>query len=88
MFEFIQPKISSVNWGERYVGMLAFSSILEGPNPENLANIINDAYPNIVKMIDDPVPKVRQTVAYSLYKLSDFLAVLVFSSPESLDVFI
>ena len=33
IFNFIQPKISSTNWGDRYIGMIAFGSIIDGPNP-------------------------------------------------------
>jgi hypothetical protein len=34
MFSFIQGKISSANWGDRFIGMIAFGSIIEGPDPE------------------------------------------------------
>lgn len=33
IFNFIQPKIASPNWGDRYIGMVAFGSIIDGPNP-------------------------------------------------------
>ena len=33
ILEFIQPKLSSGNWVDRYIGMIAFGAILDGPNP-------------------------------------------------------
>jgi hypothetical protein len=33
MFNFIQGKIGSTNWGDRFIGMIAFGSIIEGPDP-------------------------------------------------------
>ncbi len=33
ILEFIQPKLCSDNWIERYIGMITFGSILDGPNP-------------------------------------------------------
>jgi importin subunit beta-1 len=33
VFNFIQTKISSEKWGDRYIGMIAFGSIIDGPNP-------------------------------------------------------
>ena len=53
--------------------MIAFGSIIDGPNPESLASTIDQAFKDIVGMIADPVPKVRQTVAFVLYKLSEFV---------------
>lgn len=32
IFEFIQPKLLSQDWGQRYVGMLTFASIIDGPD--------------------------------------------------------
>jgi importin subunit beta-1 len=59
IFNFIQPKIASHQWGDRYIGMIAFGSIIDGPNPQDIMNIINTAYGDIISMINDPIPKVR-----------------------------
>lgn len=39
-------------------------------------------------MINDPVPKVRQTVAFVFYKLSEFVPELIFMNQANLDQFI
>lgn len=77
IFNFIQPKITSPKWGDRYIGMIAFGSIIDGPNPIDIANIIAGAYGDIINMINDPIPKVRQTVAFVFYKLSEFVPEII-----------
>ena len=39
-------------------------------------------------MINDPVPKVRQTVAFVFYKLSEFVPEIIFQNGANLDLFI
>jgi len=39
-------------------------------------------------MINDSSPKVRQTAAFVLYKMSEFLPELILSSPANLDLFV
>jgi len=36
VLEFINPKLSSANWGDRYIGMIAFGSIIDGPDPNQI----------------------------------------------------
>jgi len=84
VFNFIQPKIGSANWGDRYIGMIAFGSIIDGPNPDDIINIISGAFGDILNMINDPVPKVRQTVAFVFYKLSEYVPTLIFQNEMNL----
>ena len=77
IFEFITPRMNSTNWGERYISMIAFASIVEGPSPDTLIPIIHDAFPAIMNMINDDTPKVRQTVAFAFYKLSEFMPQMI-----------
>lgn len=85
IFDFITPKMNSGNWGERYISMIAFASIVEGPQPETLIPIIQDAFPSMMNMINDPVPKVRQTVAFAFYKLSEFMPQMIILEPAFLN---
>ena len=39
-------------------------------------------------MINDPIPKVRQTAAFVLYKMSEFLPELILSSQANMDLFV
>jgi importin subunit beta-1 len=78
---FIQPKIGSQRWGERYIGMIAFGSIIDGPGPEKIYNSVSSSFEFVINMLNDPIPKVRQTVAFVLYKISEFVPQLIWSDP-------
>ena len=49
---------------------------------------ISESYSMIVNIIDDPIPKVRQTAAFVLYKIAEFLPNLIIASAENLDLFV
>jgi importin subunit beta-1 len=34
LITFIQDKIVSSNWGDRYIALIAFGSIIDGPDPQ------------------------------------------------------
>lgn len=68
--------------------MIAFGSIIDGPNSTDLANTLSPAFNDIVGMINDPVPKVRQTVAFVMYKLSEFVPEVIFMSTGNLELFV
>ena len=59
IFNFIHPKLQSTNWGDRYIGMIAFGSVIDGPSTQALVEIVAPAFESIVSMINDPVAKVR-----------------------------
>ena len=88
IFDYISPKLGSADWGDRYLGMIAFGSIIDGPNPTQIITIIHTCYANIIGMINDSVAKVRQTVAFVYYKLSEFVPELIFTTEENLNLFI
>ena len=81
MMSFIKLRVGSNGWGDRYVGLIAFGSIIDGPDAKDLISEIGDNYHAFVNMINDPVPKVRQTAAFVLYKMSEFLVGLILASP-------
>lgn len=39
-------------------------------------------------MLNDAVPKVRQTAAFVLYKMSEFLPLMIIASQETMDLFV
>lgn len=55
ILEFIQPKLGSENWIDRYVGMIAFGSILDGPDSQYILNCVGNNLEAFLQMINDPV---------------------------------
>lgn len=68
--------------------MIGLGSIIDGPTPQSIATLVEDAYAHFLNMINDPVPKVRQTVAFVYYKLSEYVPEIILRNKENLDLFI
>ena len=59
LLTFIQPRIGSDKWGDRYISLIAFGSIIDGPEEQQFIQTIGEFYSGFVNIINDPVPKVR-----------------------------
>jgi importin subunit beta-1 len=88
MLDYIQPKIGSTRWIDRYTGMLAFGAILDGPNPDTICSYVGQAFEGILNMINDPIQRVRHTVSYVYYKLSEFEAGPILNDKNLRDLFV
>lgn len=80
MIPFIQQRVVSDRWGDRYISLIAFGSIIDGPDAQQIISNVGEFYNGFVNIINDPIPKVRQTAAFVLYKMSEFLPTLILSS--------
>lgn len=56
VLHFIQPKLASNLWVDKYVGILAFGAILEGPSPATIISNISQAFESIIGFIADETP--------------------------------
>lgn len=88
MIPFIQQRVVSDRWGDRYISLIAFGSIIDGPDAQQIISNVGEFYNGFVNIINDPIPKVRQTAAFVLYKMSEFLPTLILSSQANLDLFV
>ena len=48
-------------------------SILEGPNPENLKGIVEQAMPMLIQLLKDPSVVVRDTTAWTVGRVCEIL---------------
>lgn len=70
---FIEQSLRSENWKERDAGVMAFGSILEGPEPEMLKPLVQQALGILIGMMKDPVLQVKDTTAWTLGRISDLV---------------
>lgn len=70
---FIEQSLRSENWKEREAGVMAFGSILEGPEPEMLKPLVGQALGILTSMMTDPVLQVKDTTAWTLGRISDLV---------------
>ncbi|KAI3404933.2 kap95 [Candida oxycetoniae] len=61
------------NWRAREAAVMAFGSILDGPDSEQLKSIINQALSPILELIEDKNLQVKETVAWCLGRIADMV---------------
>lgn len=71
IFKFIQQNISSQDWRKRDAALMAFASIIDGPNPSLLEPYTKELMPICIKMMTDTSIAVRDTAAWTLGRICD-----------------
>lgn len=65
--------INTESWRAREAAVMAFGSILDGPDHEELRNLIGQALPPILSLITDESLQVKETVAWCLGRIADMV---------------
>jgi len=60
-------------WRHREAATFAFGSILEGPSPGRLADLVRSGLAVLVGALADPAPAVRHTTAWALGRVFEFV---------------
>ena len=70
---FIEANIRASDWHLREAAVMAFGSILDGPDPAVLTPLVNQALPILIDMMGDQNTHVKDTVAWTLGCICDLL---------------
>lgn len=73
VLHFVEQNITSENWRQREAAVMAFGSILDGPDKVQLINLIHQALPPILNLITDPILQVKETVAWCIGRIADLV---------------
>ncbi|OBA20355.1 ARM repeat-containing protein [Metschnikowia bicuspidata var. bicuspidata NRRL YB-4993] len=68
---FFAANIALPEWRNREAAVMAFGSILEGPDVDNLKPAIQEAIKPIMGLISDPTVQVKETVTWCLGKIAE-----------------
>ncbi|KAI7868745.1 armadillo-type protein [Spinellus fusiger] len=68
---FVESNIQSHDWRNREAAVMAFGSILEGPQVALLKPLVEQALPALINMMTDPSVNVKDTVAWTLGRVSE-----------------
>ncbi|GEQ68511.1 hypothetical protein JCM33374_g2179 [Metschnikowia sp. JCM 33374] len=68
---FFAANIGSPEWRNREAAVMAFGSILEGPEVDQLKQAIQEAVKPILALISDPTIQVKETVTWCLGKITE-----------------
>ncbi|KAI0045184.1 karyopherin Kap95 [Auriscalpium vulgare] len=70
---FIEANIKSPDWHAREAAVMAFGSILVGPDPQVLQPLVNQALPILIDMMRDTNEHVKDTTAWTLGRICENL---------------
>lgn len=71
VLEFVERNIRVEDWHFREAAVSAFGAIVEGPEEATLDNIVKQALPILIGMMQDPNVHVRDSVAFTLGRISE-----------------
>jgi importin subunit beta-1 len=69
--QFVSANINSDNWRYKEAAVMAFGSILEGPDRDSLGTLIVQALDPILMLIKDENLQVKETVAWCLGRIAE-----------------
>ncbi|KZV72414.1 karyopherin Kap95 [Peniophora sp. CONT] len=70
---FIEGNIKNADWHFREAAVMAFGSILAGPDPSVLTQLVNQALPILLSLMDDADVNVKDTTAWTLGRVCENL---------------
>lgn len=70
---FVEANISSPNWRNREAAVMAFGSILDGPQRDQVKNLVGHALTPILNLITDENLQVKDTVAWCMGRIADLI---------------
>ncbi|KAJ2001082.1 karyopherin Kap95 [Coemansia thaxteri] len=70
---FVEQHIRNPDWHYREAAVMAFGSILDGPEPSVLNPLVTQALPVLIEMVKDQVVQVKDTAAWTLGRVCDLL---------------
>lgn len=70
---YVESHIKSPDWRLKEAAVMAFGSILEGPSEKLTEPLASQALPMLIAMMEDPSDLVKDTTAWTLGRISDFL---------------
>ncbi|KHJ35862.1 putative importin beta-1 subunit [Erysiphe necator] len=68
---FVEANLRHEDWHYRDAAVSAFGAIMEGPEEKTIVPIVKQAFPVIIKMMEDPVIHVMDSTAYALGRITE-----------------
>eukprot|EP00096_Caligus_rogercresseyi_P011617 TRINITY_DN461_c1_g1_i1.p1 TRINITY_DN461_c1_g1~~TRINITY_DN461_c1_g1_i1.p1 ORF type:complete len:884 (+),score=288.24 TRINITY_DN461_c1_g1_i1:73-2724(+) len=70
---FVKDNINHTDWRRRDAALMAFGSILEGPEARNLKPIVDQAMAMLIELTKDPVVNVKDTAAWAIGRVCEVI---------------
>ncbi|OBA25564.1 ARM repeat-containing protein [Hanseniaspora valbyensis NRRL Y-1626] len=69
---FVQQNLSIDNWRNKEAAIMAFGCILDGPDPNELNNIVSQALQPILMLMENNSVQVKETVSWCIGRIIEF----------------
>lgn len=73
VLQFVEQNITSDNWRNREASVMAFGSIMDGPDRTQRTYYIHQALPAILNLMNDPAVQVKETAAWCIGRVADLI---------------
>ncbi|CAF4153394.1 unnamed protein product, partial [Rotaria sordida] len=74
VFPFVSANIKHTDWRHREAAVMAFGSMLEGPDVSSIKPIAEQAIPFLLELLRDPNIAVRDTTAWTIGRIFEFVS--------------
>jgi importin subunit beta-1 len=74
VFPFVSENIKHTNWQHREAAVMAFGSMLEGPDVSSIKPIAEQAIPFLLELLRDQNIAVRDTTAWTIGRIFEFVS--------------
>ncbi|VEU21294.1 DEKNAAC102498 [Brettanomyces naardenensis] len=71
--QFVEQNLVGPGWRQKEAAVMAFGSILDGPDRSELRTVITQALPPILALIKDESVPVRETVSWCIGRIADLV---------------
>lgn len=73
VLQFLEANIRAEQWNHREAAVMAFGSIMDGPEASTLQPLVSQAFPVLIAMLGDPSPAVRESTSWALARATELV---------------
>jgi importin subunit beta-1 len=73
VLQFVETNIRSETWNAREAAVMAFGSVMDGPEPGTLQPLVSQAFPVLIGMLADPNAPVRESTSWALARATELI---------------
>ena len=73
VLQFVETNIRGESWNTREAAVMAFGSVMDGPEPSTLQPLVAQAFPVLIAMLADSSTAVRESTSWALARATEMV---------------
>ena len=73
VLQFVETNIRGETWNAREAAVMAFGSVMDGPEPSTLQPLVTQAFPVLIAMLADSNSAVRESTSWALARATEMI---------------